>query len=95
MFASHIANTCVFLFFYFGDSNSYAFISNRRVEFWHIEASMIDSFLFATVICYVVYASVKTGLVSLKAPADASHIISFPWQPTPLIIPISLGFSFI
>lgn len=56
---------------------------------------MVESFLFATAICCIFYASMDTGLVFLKAPADASHIISSPWQPTPLIIPISLEFSFI
>lgn len=43
---------------------------------------MVESFLFATAIRYVFYASMNTGLVTLKAPADASHVISSPWQPT-------------
>lgn len=55
MFASHIANTCIFLFVSFGDSNSYAFVSSRGVEFSHMEASMTESFLFATAICSVVF----------------------------------------
>lgn len=56
---------------------------------------MIELFLFATAMCYIFYASMNTGLVSLKVPADASHIISSPWQPASLTISISLEFSFI
>jgi len=56
---------------------------------------MVELFLFATAVCYIFYALMNTGLVSLKAPADASHIISSPWQPTSLTITISLEFLFI
>lgn len=53
VFASHIANTCIFLFVYFRDGNAYACVSSRRVEFSRIGASVIESFLFATAICSV------------------------------------------
>lgn len=98
MFASHIANTCIFLFLFGGTAIHMLFFQIVEVDFGTLlRASMVKWFLFATAMCYIFffYASVNTGLVSLKAPADASHIISFPWQPTPLIITISLEFSFI
>lgn len=53
MFASHIANTCIFFFLFEGGQQFICFLSNRRVEFWHIQASVVELFLFATAMCCI------------------------------------------
>ena len=56
MFASHIANTCIFLFLFWGTAIHMLFFQIVEVDFGTVlRASMVEWFLFATAMCYIFF----------------------------------------